>query len=329
MSTTSAMSMLSRPHDSPKRARLLADPALSAALGRFVRARVPASEVDDIVQATLADALSSTNAPDDDAELAPWVYGIARNKVFDFFRRARREMPAPDSGATENVAAADSAPVDAEDLLRWAKRELPEGEGAESTLEWMLREGHGEKLETIAAEANVPAPRVRQRVARMRKHFRARWAAQIAAALALSAVVVLLVLWLARREKKSTDVALPEPPLPAPSSVAPAPASPERQPEEIRRAALERCDAKDWRACIDGLDAARDLDAAGEDDARVKRARRAAQDALAPKAPSKVKTKPKADSTPTATPSPLTKVMKPIQDVPSASDAFDSKAGKK
>ena len=38
----------------------------------------------------------------------------------------------------------------------------------------MLREGEGEKLETIAAEANVPAPRVRQRVSRLRRYYKAR-----------------------------------------------------------------------------------------------------------------------------------------------------------
>ncbi|HEX3850670.1 MAG TPA: hypothetical protein VHW01_06860 [Polyangiaceae bacterium] len=47
------------------------------------------------------------------------------------------------------------------------------------TLEWMLREGDGEKLEQIARDANLPAPRVRQRVSRLRCFLREQWAAEL------------------------------------------------------------------------------------------------------------------------------------------------------
>ncbi len=207
-----------------RRATFLADPALASQLARFVRTRVPAHEVDDIVQSTLADALASGNAPENDAELKPWIFGIARNKVADHFRRTRREVPR-EPAAVDEVAAA-SAPQSAQDLLHWAQRELPEGEGSESTLEWMLREGAGEKLETIAAEENVPAPRVRQRVARLRKHFRAKWAAQLAAAALL--VVLALAIWAVWRTR-GNDIAVPEPPrVPSstPSTPAPLPMPP-------------------------------------------------------------------------------------------------------
>ena len=189
-----------------RRATFLADPALASQLARFVRTRVPPIDVDDIVQSTLADALASGSAPESDAELKPWIFGIARNKIADHFRRTRREVPR-EPAAVEEVAAA-SAPQSAQDLLHWAQRELPAGEGSESTLEWMLREGAGEKLETIAAEENVPAPRVRQRVARLRKHFRAKWAAQLAAAALL--VVLALAIWAVWRTR-GNDIAVPEP----------------------------------------------------------------------------------------------------------------------
>jgi RNA polymerase sigma factor (sigma-70 family) len=213
---------------SPERlASKLADPQLAASLSHFVRARVPEHEVADIVQSTLADALDAAQAPDEDGEIVRWVYGICRHKVVDWFRRARREVPrdleAPEDGPVP--AAAESAPQSAMDLLRWARKELPAGEENERTLEWMLREGAGEKLETIAAEANVPAPRVRQRVSRLRRYYKTRWAAQAAALAAL--VLVALAIALALRRQPEQVAPAPGPSF-APSAM---PTAPEPIPE--------------------------------------------------------------------------------------------------
>jgi RNA polymerase sigma factor (sigma-70 family) len=179
----------------------LSDPALAAALSHFVRARIPDSDVQDIVQSTLTEALDAEQHPDEDEDIVRWVYGICRHKVIDWFRRAKREVPRDLESGEEGapVAAAESAPQSAMDLLRWAKKELPAGEENEKTLEWMLREGEGEKLETIAAEANVPAPRVRQRVSRLRRYYKARWAAQTAALAALLLIALAIALSLTRR----------------------------------------------------------------------------------------------------------------------------------
>ena len=261
-----------------RRAALLAEPALLTALTRFVRARVPGDEADDVVQSTIEGALAAHEAPADDHELKLWVYGIARNKVADFFRRSRREVPREPNDADDEAAPAESAPASARDLLKWAEKELPEGEGAERTLEWMLREGQGEKLESIAADANVPAPRVRQRVARLRRHFRARWAAQLAAAAALLAIVMALIaFWKSRDEKVVAPAPL------APSPTAPlAPQSPLDRAKEIRRVALHECGRNEWQPCVDGLDSAKALDAAGDAAEAVQKARREAAKALSP-----------------------------------------------
>jgi len=48
---------------------LLADAALRRGLTRFVRRRVPALEVEDIVQATLTEALASRHQPDEAKQL--------------------------------------------------------------------------------------------------------------------------------------------------------------------------------------------------------------------------------------------------------------------
>lgn len=175
------------------RRAFLADPALLAALGTHIRARVPASDADDVLQSVLADALAAEGAPEDEGAMRRWLYGVARHKVADFYRRAKREMPSDEV----DEAAASSGKGAADDLLRWAEAELPPGSDAKRTLEWMLREGAGEKLEAIAASEKLPAPRVRKRVSRMREHFRARWAAYVAAlaAAGLAIFIVLYILW--------------------------------------------------------------------------------------------------------------------------------------
>ena len=153
--------------------------------------------------------------------------GICRHKVVDWFRRMRREVPRDLEG--DDAVPAESAPTSALDLMRWAQKELPAGKENEQTLEWMLREGEGEKLESIAAEANVPAPRVRQRVSRLRRYFKARWAAQTAAVAAL--LLVSLAIFLALRGKKEEIAPRPEPSfepsaMPLPPPVAPEPLPP-------------------------------------------------------------------------------------------------------
>jgi DNA-directed RNA polymerase specialized sigma24 family protein len=209
---------------SPRLVACLTNPTFRAGLARFVRSRVPDAEVDDIVQATLSDALEAPRHPDADDEISRWVYGICRHKVVDSFRRMRREVPS-DLLGDEEAASPASAPTGAMDLMHWAKNALPHGPEHEQTLEWMLREGEGEKLDVIAREAEVPAPRVRQRVSRLRRHFKARWAVEVAAL-----AVLLLALALILRGRHETEVApRPEPSLEpsptvreAPPTIAPA-----------------------------------------------------------------------------------------------------------
>jgi DNA-directed RNA polymerase specialized sigma24 family protein len=180
----------------PAEAHALTDPRFRRALTQMVRRRVPESDAEDIVQSSLAEALASERAPADMDSLRRFVWGIARHKVADFYRRARRErLDVPEMEGP-------GAPHTEHDLLRWAARELPEGKDAEQTLDWMLREGEGEKLEAIAEAENVPAPRVRQRVSRLRRHLRERWAIEVAALAAIGVVVALIVWEMSRQPGK-------------------------------------------------------------------------------------------------------------------------------
>lgn len=266
------------------RSSMLSTPDLRSGLVRFVRGRVPEADVEDVVQATLADAFAAREAPEEAEELRRWVFGIAKNKIVDVHRRGGRELPKDGVG---DEASAESAPMSARELLRWAEKELPEGEGAKSTLEWMLREGDGEKLEHIAEEAQVPAPRVRQRVSRMRKYFRSRWAAQLAAAAALGVLALVLWAWLRSRTT------------PAPDEIARETPADERA-REIRRIALERCQAGDFVPCLEGLDRAKAIDPVGDEASAVQEARAAAARGLSPKSKGAPAPKPTTSAAPPA-----------------------------
>jgi DNA-directed RNA polymerase specialized sigma24 family protein len=249
------------------RKALLSDPALIAALGSHVRSRVPAADADDVVQAVLADALIADTAPGEAEALRRWLFGVARHKIADFYRKNRREEVSPDVG---DVAQPSSGRAVGHDLLEWAEQELPPGSEAKRTFEWMLREGEGEKLESIAASEKLPAPRVRKRVSRMREHFRARWAAYVAG-IAAAGLAILIAFYLLRKKEEPIARVVPE-----------------TVPHEIemarkeRQHALEDCDRSAWKECLDGLDRAAASDPAGDTDARVASARDAAHKALTP-----------------------------------------------
>ncbi len=191
----------------------VADPALRREVEAAVRRRVRGDEAEDVVQATLADVLSAGGVPEEPEEFRRFVFGVVRNKVFDHFRRQKRHA----QGLGNDEVLAPEPPLSARDILRWAEGELPDSE-SQSTLEWMLREGDGEKLEHIARDAQLPATRVRKRVSRLRKFLRDRWAAEL---LLIGAVLLLGglgALWWLARGRNPDDFVKREPVRPLPSA---------------------------------------------------------------------------------------------------------------
>ncbi len=254
------------------------DPDLRSALVAMVRKRVPESEVEDIVQQALAEAIESPHAPQDSESLRRWIFGVAKNKVVDYHRRAGREsFDLPDVEGTP-------APHLEADLLRWAEKNLPEGDENQKTLDWMLREGEGEKLESIAASEKLPPPRVRQRVSRLRRHFKENWQREVAMLAALGVIVSAIAIYIMAKKGPDPDVITHE-------VVDP-------RAEPMRRLALEKCAAGAFQPCIDGLDEARRLDPAGDARPEVKQARDAASNAL------KLQPAPTPSALPTTAPAP-------------------------
>ncbi|MFK7990520.1 MAG: sigma-70 family RNA polymerase sigma factor [Sandaracinaceae bacterium] len=62
-----------------------------AALRAFIAARVPASEVDDIVQAAAVHAVERADGLQDPARVRAWLYRLYRNKATDALRARARE----------------------------------------------------------------------------------------------------------------------------------------------------------------------------------------------------------------------------------------------
>lgn len=247
----------------------LAGPELRRAIADYVRRRIPAADVDDVVQTVLCDALAADKAPGDPSELKRWVMGIARHKVADFHRRAQRERP-EDLDDVE----AQSAPLEARAMVEWAEQQV-EGSGEQhKTLEWMAREGEGEKLEAIAADERLPATRIRQRVSRMRRWMRQRWTAELAAVAALVVLGVLVWRWLRPADETPTA---DETPAPTPTATTPDAAPRAR---ELRRDAMALCGAGEWEACLDRLDRASELDPDGDQAPPIAELRRQATEAL-------------------------------------------------
>ena len=275
-----------------------ADPQLRREVEAMVQRRVRSDEAHDVVQAALADVLSAARVPQDREEFRRFVFAVTRNKMFDHFRRRVREVPraedAPEATASEE-------PHSARDILRWAEQELPDAEAAH-TFEWLLREGDGEKLEQIARDANLPAPRVRQRVSRLRRFLRERWAAELLLAGLGIALLAPVGAFYYRHWFPPAEIA------PPPQVLRPEPPpSPEAQGREVRREALDHCQRAEDRRCLEGLDRARALDPAGDAAAEVVNARRAAAARLNPPPP------PPPTSSASVTPAPRNRTRLPQQ----------------
>jgi len=230
-------------------------------LERFVRRRVPDSEVDDVVQTVLCDALASDNIPDDDEQLRKWVIGIGRHKVADFHRQGGRgrkvELPA-ELGAAEEAHSA-------REWMEWAEQQTEGDSEAQRTLDWMAREGGGEKLAHIAADEKVPATQIRQRVSRMRRFMRQRWAAELSAVAAIVAAVLVAWYWLRRPQPTAEVLPTPVPEIKVPEELLRA--------QQLREDAFDACVRQEWRQCLERFDEAARLDPAGDraDDVRAAR----------------------------------------------------------
>ena len=65
-------------------------------LGNFIRRRVPdAGEAEDILQDVLYEFVAAYRLPESIEQVGAWLFGVARNRIIDRFRK-KREQPLPE-----------------------------------------------------------------------------------------------------------------------------------------------------------------------------------------------------------------------------------------
>jgi RNA polymerase sigma-70 factor (ECF subfamily) len=79
-------------------------------------ARLPRSEVEDMVQEIFLHAFRKLHTLRDTAAFGPWIAMIARNRAMDFHRRSRETVSMDDEG-TADLRSADSSGSKAEEVL--------------------------------------------------------------------------------------------------------------------------------------------------------------------------------------------------------------------
>src|SRR5688572_7555967 len=138
----------------------------------MLRSRVPATEIDDVTQTVLCDALAAPHVPTDPIELRRWLAGITRHKVADYHRRSKRT---PAMVSEDNVdLGTEPAPFEEREILKSVLEGTSSPRDRE-TMQWLVREHGGERLCEIAQETGVPPCVVRQRVSRLRRALRSRF----------------------------------------------------------------------------------------------------------------------------------------------------------
>ena len=127
-------------------------------------ARMPRSEVEDVVQDIFLHALGKLHTLRDANAFGPWIAMIARNRAIDFHRRSRETVE-----VTEDLTSPDSSGAKAEEILAII-RTLPDAYG--ETL--VLRLVEGMTGPEIATRTGLTAASVRVNLHRGMKLLRAK-----------------------------------------------------------------------------------------------------------------------------------------------------------
>jgi RNA polymerase sigma factor (sigma-70 family) len=153
-------------------------------LGNFIRRRVPnASDAEDILQDVFYEFVAAYRLPEPIEQVGAWLFGVARNRIIDRFRKKKEEplpevlgegdegswldevLPSPDAGPEAAYARA----VLLEELFA-VLAELPEDQRAV----FIAHELDGRSFKELAAESGVGVNTLLARKRYAVMHLRAR-----------------------------------------------------------------------------------------------------------------------------------------------------------
>ena len=124
---------------------------------------------DDLVQDILYRAYTKLDTLQVESQFVPWLYGISRNAIIDYYRANRPIEALPDNLIAETAEIDEFVLAELLDCVRPMLAELP------NIYRQTLYQADikGLKLKQIATAENLSLPAVKSRVQRARKHLKA------------------------------------------------------------------------------------------------------------------------------------------------------------
>jgi DNA-directed RNA polymerase specialized sigma24 family protein len=250
------------------------DAAYLKSAERMIRKQgVMRHDVEDVIQLVLAAFARCTTMPAPEPDRTRYQFGIIRNVAIDFAtgegeRIDRARLAEPDA-----VAAPAGPSPEMADLARRVHALATERDP--QAADWVVRSAVlGEDQTRIAREEGIPVDRVRKRIERL-----SAWVRSHADKLAV-ALLLVIGTWAVSHEEESPTSAPPPPHPPEEDHTTPL-----QRAASLRSKASSECGAQQWRACLQSLDDARELDPEGDDDPRVQTMRRDAEVGVARESP--------------------------------------------
>ncbi|WP_103070807.1 sigma-70 family RNA polymerase sigma factor [Aquimarina sediminis] len=133
---------------------------------RFIKSKVRDNQItDDLIQETFVKAHNNIGRLKNDSKIKPWLFTIARNTVYDFYKENRYTVDFED--VDEKVSEeSDSNHVHTEkDCLPGLINALPQ----KYRIPLLLSDIKGLKQDQIAKQLGVPLPTIKSQIQRARK----------------------------------------------------------------------------------------------------------------------------------------------------------------
>ncbi len=138
----------------------------------FVSRRVPATDVDDVLQDVYVRVHRALHTVRDAERLEAWLYRIARNVITDRYRARRPESPVDELPDVAGSAGPGTDEPEAEERLKAGLRAMVEDLPEPYREALLLVEYEGLTQQELAERAGLSLPGAKSRVQRARKMLR-------------------------------------------------------------------------------------------------------------------------------------------------------------